>query len=149
MMQDERRTFIRHPVGVPIQIFPQQLQAGDDVPMCDIGEGGIAFRTNVFFENGARLKVRIPHVHPPFEAIGVVCWHRSLDDQIEVGLMFLGEDTAFRVRMVEQICQIGQYRKQMRAEGRMLSFQKAAGEWIEKYAADFDRRQADASGKKP
>ena len=134
---DERREFFRHPVDIPIQIFPQELNAGAHVPMSDIGEGGIAFQTNVFFKNGARLKVRIPHVYPPFEAVGVVCWHRRLDDQLEVGLMFLDEDTAFRVRMVEQICHIEKYRKQLRADGRSVSFQKAASEWIEKYAADF------------
>jgi hypothetical protein len=134
---DERRKFFRHPVDVPIQIFPQQLRAGEHVPMSDIGEGGIAFQTNVFFENGARLKVRIPHVHPPFEAVGVVCWHRSLDDQLEVGLMFLNEVTPFRVRMVEQICQIEKYRNQLRVEGHAVSFQNAASEWVEKFAADF------------
>ena len=135
---DERRNFFRHPVDVPIQIFPQRLQTGEHVPMSDIGEGGIAFQTNVFFENGARLKVRIPHVHPPFEAVGVVCWHRSLDDQLEVGLMFLNEVTPFRVRMVEQICQIEKYRNQLQIEGHAVSFQKAASEWVEKFAADFN-----------
>jgi hypothetical protein len=135
---DERRKFFRHPVDVPIQVFPQELNAGKYVPMSDIGEGGIAFQTNVFFEDGARLKVRIPHVHPPFEAMGVVCWHRSLDDQLEIGLMFLDEETAFRVRMVEQICQIEKYRKQLLAGGKSASFQDAASEWIEKYAASFD-----------
>jgi len=137
---NERRKFFRHPVDIPIQVFPQQLQAGEHVPMRDIGEGGIAFQTNVFFENGARLKVRIPHIHPPFEAVGVVCWHRRLDDQLEVGLMFMDEDAAFRVRMVEQICQIEKYRKQLLDQGRRVTFQTAAGEWIKKYAAGFGAR---------
>jgi hypothetical protein len=135
---NERRKFFRHPVDVPIQVFPQELNTEKYVPMSDIGEGGIAFQTNVFFEDGTRLKVRIPHVHPPFEAIGVVCWHRRLDDQLEVGLMFLDEETAFRVRMVEQVCQIEKYRKQLLAGGISASFQDAASEWIEKYAAGFD-----------
>lgn len=135
---DERRKFFRHPVEIPIQIFPQELNTGEHMPMSNIGVGGIAFRTNVFFEEGARLKVRIPHLHPPFEAIGVVCRHRSIDDQLEIGLMFLDEDTAFRARMVEQVCQIEKYQKQLQAEGRSVSFQDAANEWIEKYAADFD-----------
>ncbi len=136
-MQNEQRKFFRHPVDIPIQIFPQQLQACEYVPMSDISEGGIAIQTNVFFEKGARLKVCIPHIHPPFEAIGIVRWQRSLDDQLEIGLMFLDDDTAFRVRMIEQIFQIEKYRKQLLHKGHVISFQKAASQWIEKHAENF------------
>lgn len=136
---NERRKFIRHPVEIPIQVFPQALQPGEHVPMSDISSGGISFLTSVFFENGARLKVCIPGVDPPFEAIGVVCWHRRLGDKLEVGLMFMDEDTVFRMRMVEQVCQIEKYREQLQTDGHAVSFQKAAGKWIEKYAADFGK----------
>ena len=135
---DERRKFFRHPVDIPIQVIPQEQNGSKDVPMSDIGAGGISFRTNIFFEKGTRLKVHIPHLYPPFEAIGVVCRHRSIDNQLEIGLMFLDEDTAFRMRMVEQVCQIEKYQEQLQVEGRSVSFQDAAYEWIEKYAADFD-----------
>ena len=40
--------------------------------------------------------------------------------------------------MIEQICHIEHYRKEVeRLEGRALSAHEAAGEWISKYAGDF------------
>ena len=40
--------------------------------------------------------------------------------------------------MIEQVCHIEHYRKEvMLREGRELSAQEAAREWISKYAGDF------------
>lgn len=42
------------------------------------------------------------------------------------------------MRMIEQICHIEHYRKEVeRQEGRRLSSQDAADEWISRYAGDF------------
>lgn len=50
-----------------------------------------------------------------------------------------GQD-AFRSRMEQQCHQIRQYRQLMLRDcGRMLSPNEAALEWIERYAATFDR----------
>jgi hypothetical protein len=47
---------------------------------------------------------------------------------------------AFRLRMEQQCHQIRQYRQLMLREcGRLLSPDEAALEWIERYAATFDR----------
>jgi len=134
----ERRSFIRHPSTAPIQIFPQQ-QPLAHIPMRDISKGGLAFVSNVFLEKGKMLKIRIPHVHPPFEASCVVRWRRTLDDDshFEIGVMFLDKQTGFRIRMVEQVCHIMQYRQQLAGHGRDISFEVAAQEWIDANAADF------------
>ena len=45
---------------------------------------------------------------------------------------------AFLARMVEQICHIEDYRQSVcRVEGRRLSAEEAAVEWIAQYAAQF------------
>jgi len=134
---DERRNFYRHPSSAPIQIFPQQAQL--EAPMSDISEGGLSFQSNVCLPEGNVLKVRIPHVQPPFEAPCVVRWQRMLDDDnhFEIGVMFLDEQAAFRVKMVEQVCHILQYQQQQRETGRELDFEAAAAEWISRYAAEF------------
>jgi len=55
-----------------------------------------------------------------------------------VGVEFLDQDILFRLRMVEQICHIEQYRRTVReSQGRVLSSQEAAIEWIERYAEAF------------
>ena len=46
----------------------------------------------------------------------------------------------FRKRMEAQCCQIEQYRVDIkRSEGRSLSLNEAALEWIERYANAFDK----------
>jgi len=136
----ERRIFLRHPSSAPIQIFPQQ-QPMTHMPMRDISKGGLAFESNVLLEKDTVLNIRIPHVRPPFEASCIVRWQRKLDDDnlFEIGVMFLDEQTAFRLRMVEQVCYIMQYRQQAAARGREISFEEAAREWIEANAEDFDQ----------
>jgi len=138
---NERRSYFRHPVDVPIQIFPQ-ADTLEDVPLSDLSEGGLAFQTNVFIEVGHILKIIIPYVEPLFEAPCIVRWQRVLDKQgyFEIGVMFLDEETSFRVRMVEQVCHIKDYQAKHNENGRELSFEQAAAEWIEKYAADFGRQ---------
>jgi len=134
---NERRQFIRHPVDVPIQIKPQSERVLEHIAIADIGEGGIAFYTNVMFEKGCALRVAIPHIQPPFEALCVVCWQKECGNEFEVGVRFLDADSRFRARMIEQVCHIEDYRKKLLGEGRCLSSEEAAGEWITLFAADF------------
>lgn len=136
---NERRAFIRHPVDVPIQIRPQEDVAIQEISMSDVGEGGVAFYTNVAFKNGAILSIKIAHVTPPFEALCVICWQKEVENIFEVGVRFLDAQSQFRARMVEQVCHIEDYRKKNEQEGRVLSSEEAAREWIAEYAADFGR----------
>lgn len=137
---NNRRRFIRHPVDVPIQIQAQSDSVLDHISMADIGEGGIAFCSNVLFQNGSVLSVKISHVQPPFEALCVVCWQREKDNAFEVGVRFLDEDNQFRARMVQQVCHIEDYRRKAIEEGRPLSSEEAAVEWIGKFAENFGGR---------
>ncbi len=136
---NERRAFIRHPVDAPIQIKPQEDAAIQEISMSDIGEGGVAFNTNVIFEKGSALSIKIPHVQPPFEALCVVCWQIENGNEFEVGVRFVDEDSRFRARMVEQVCYIEDYRKKKKKEGYNLTSEEAANEWIDKYAAGFPK----------
>jgi len=108
--------------------------------MSDVGVGGIAFFTNVAFDNGVVLKITVPHVDPPFEAECIVCWRRLSGENFEVGVKFLDAESRFRVRMVEQVCHIEDYRRRELQAGRVLSNEESALEWIGKYAADFGGR---------
>ena len=52
----------------------------------------------------------------------------------------LSSQEAFRLRMLNQCRQIGEYRQAVLKEtGRLLTLDEAALEWIERYAATFDR----------
>lgn len=133
------RHFIRHPVDVPIEVSTD----GADVPSAfhthDISVGGLAFHTSFSVDPGAQIDIRIPYVQPAFEARARVVWCRPSDVQgFELGVSFLDAEDAFLARMVEQVCYIEDYRKTVqRSEGRQLSSEEAAMEWIDKYAGRF------------
>ena len=68
----------------------------------------------------------------------MVVWCHDQGRQCEVGLRFLNEADAYAARMVEQICHIEHYKANVRRkEGRLISGEQAAKEWIEKFAENF------------
>jgi hypothetical protein len=130
------RQFIRHPTDVPIEVSRAgRLAAGYTR---NISHGGLAFQSRVDFEPGALVEVRIPTVRPRFESRARVVWCNARQGEFELGVEFLEVEDAFRARMVEQVCYIETYRQDvLRTEGRSLSSEEAAMEWIGRYAADF------------
>ena len=51
----------------------------------------------------------------------------------------MSDQDAFRVRMLDQVREIGLYRQAvLKDTGRLLTPEEAALEWIERYAATFD-----------
>lgn len=142
MHTEENRRFIRHPAGIPIE-FSMEKDAPPDTPAReadtrDVGLGGLSFESRTCPEQGQLVEIRIPTVTPEFRTMARVVWCRSLGGRYEVGVAFLASSDAFRARMVEQVCQIERYRREVREkEGRELSGADAAKEWIGKYAAGF------------
>jgi hypothetical protein len=133
------RVYVRHPSE-----FPVELQAGPDAQgrrerLRDLSEGGLCCRSVVAFEPGDSVRIRIPVGEPGFELEGRVAWCRNDDNGYLVGIAFIGEADAFKARLVEQVCQIERYHKQQLAEGRAVSEEEAAAEWIDKYAERFRR----------
>lgn len=132
------RQFIRHPTEVTIEVSAEG--GSDRAPghSRNVGIGGIAFHSDRALAAGMIIAVRIPLVRPPFETSARVVWCRQTEHGWDLGVEFLDPDDAFRARMVEQICHIENYRKGIeRSEGRSLTAEQAAMEWIGKYAAEF------------
>ncbi len=130
------RQFIRHPADIPVVI--ESREAGAEDRLQDIGLGGLCLRTAEPRAPGSLVQVRLPDIDPDARLPGRVAWCRRAGDGFEIGIAFLGRQTAFRARMVEQIAHIEQYRRDVLArEGRRLSRREAAAEWIARHAADF------------
>jgi hypothetical protein len=132
------RSFIRHPSTIPIDVHLEHAARGESECLKDVGQGGLSFHSNVFIEPGVTIRVRIPLVKPVFQAVGLVTWCQGDGGDFEVGVRFLEEDDMFRARMVEQICHIEHYKREvLEKEGRELSAEEAAKEWISKFAVKF------------
>jgi hypothetical protein len=104
----------------------------------NVSFGGLAFLSNSCPRVGEVVALRIPFVEPVFEAEARVAWCMPEAEKFLVGVAFLDSKAAFQSRMVQQVCSIENYRQELlEREGRALSTQEAASEWIAKYAGRF------------
>ena len=139
-MPQRKRQFLRHPSDVPISYRLRELVSNQSDYLRNIGEGGLCFVSRIPISPGMRIHVEIPIAEPVFEADGVVVWCHAKNSSYEVGVRFEGIEAEYGLRMVEQVCHIEHYRQEvLRRDGRALSSEEAALEWIQKYAARFPR----------
>lgn len=130
--------FDRHPVNILIEVSANGQSNYSSHSTSNLSTGGLAFRCDRRFEPDSILAIRITLVNPPFEAEARVAWCAERKGHFETGVEFLKQDDAFMAHMVEQVCQIENYMKEiLRKEGRKLSPEEAANEWSSKYAARF------------
>ena len=132
------RTYIRHPTSIPIQV----CAGGDEdsrVRVRNLSAGGLCFITDKPVKVGTLVEFDIPVTKPDYHGRGVIVWRREQSsNSYEVGVRFTSDDEFYRTRMVEQVCQIEDYRQRLALKGRQLSSEEAALEWIERYSANFD-----------
>jgi hypothetical protein len=132
------RNFIRHPADIPIEIHHAGLASPQEKPLHDIGVGGLSLQLDHSLKKGILVDIKIPVSKPPFATKARVVWCEKKGDQFDIGVEFDEEKEAFRTRMVEQVCHIQHYKKEIaEREGRLLDGREAAQEWIAKYAKDF------------
>lgn len=132
------RSFIRHPSDVPIDFQLAELVTEGTDFLKNVSHGGLAFNAKIALVPGTTIRIKIPLIQPIFQAIGKVTWCHPENHEFEIGIQFLDENDNFRARMVEQICHIEQYKQEaLEKEGRHITGEQAAIEWIEKYATEF------------
>ena len=144
-MNQTDRQFIRHPSEIPLEYC-----ITDEPAMCNmdfitnISRGGVSFHSQEYIAPEKWLHLYIPVDENYFEADAQVRWcnkistHASSNDDYDVGVSFCNTSAAFSARMIEQVCHIEEYKKRINeTEGRKISSDQAAAEWIEKYADTF------------
>jgi hypothetical protein len=130
------RAFLRHPSDIPIEIDKNDHQTGERLN--NVSFGGLACESHEYLARDTLVKIRLPTITPAFATSGRVVWCKKRNGNYEVGIQFLDDSDLFLARMVEQLCHIEHYRKEVRdTEGRHLSGEEAAREWIAHYAHDF------------
>lgn len=133
-----KRRFVRHTAGVPLKVRTIRRDGGEPHALHDVSFGGLSFESGQPIEAGTELELQIGDVRPPFSAKARVVWCHHTESGYRIGVKFLEERDAFRSRMVEQVCAIEQYRKEVGdREGRQMSSSEAAHEWIERFADRF------------
>ncbi len=134
------RNFIRHPADIPKKIIKNGSEDSYRQPLKDSRIGGLRCRFNEPLAKGTEIIIIIDLVEPVLEIPGRVIWCKAVDDSYELGIEYRGEEDVYRLRMVEQICHIEHYRNEIQLrEGRNISSEQAAREWIVKFAGDFPK----------
>jgi hypothetical protein len=132
------RAYIRHPTDIPIEVSSADVSVRPVRHTHNVSVGGLAFESDTAFLPGTIVTIRIASVRPEFQTPGRVVWCGLGTQGYELGVEFLDPEDAFRARMVEQVCHIEEYRAEVqRTEGRTLTAEEAAVEWIAKHAAEF------------
>ena len=146
------REHIRHPADIPIEFQQDSPSLSHNETLANISQGGLAFHAHIAVAVGSVIQIRIALHQPAYQARGRVAWCRPSGPGFDVGVELLDSDDVFRTRMIEQLCHIEHYKQMvLRTQGRQLSGQQAALEWITKFAEQFPQTEAsdghDASAK--
>jgi hypothetical protein len=132
------RRFIRHPVEVPIEIEVARARDWRQERLRNVGAGGLCFHAKDPLDSATRVRIRIPAVDPSFEVEGWVVWCNPADRGFDIGVEVSQGADDYRLRMVEQLSHIENYRRLVeKRDGRRISAEQAAREWITRYADEF------------
>ncbi len=139
---------MRHPSSIPIEVKEGDPLASvarqPETPtvaasrLQNVSIGGLAFEAENELAVGCIVALKINFVRPVFSTRARVVWCRPAGDHFELGVEFLEASDVFRARMVEQVCHIEQHRQYaLKNEGRSLTSEQAAHEWIARFASKF------------
>lgn len=134
------RRYPRHAVDMPIRLYPVAGQP--QLQLRNYSFGGLRCVSPCLLPVGTLVEIEIPDIHPPtYYGQGMVMWCKAEGELFELGVRFLSAQEQFESCMAEQIHHIDVYRRRVcELEGRELSVEQAAGEWISEYAQRFPRR---------
>jgi len=139
----EKRHFIRHPVCFPLQF----KIVGANVPVehsktLNIGRGGLLFSAKKPVEIDKVILLKMPFQDKMFNVRAkVVHCKKEIEGALyNIGVCFQRVNEAFKVRLIEQMYLISEYRDlQSLHYGRNLTLQEASEEWIKRYSERFKR----------
>ena len=132
------RSYVRYPSGMPVSVSLEEVVASETLYLNNISRGGLSFNSMVALKVGTVIRLRIPPNRPLFEVLGKVVWCKKMSLQYVIGVEFINADDKARTQIIEMVFRIDEYRRKLlEQEGRGLTHQQAALEWIEKCWADF------------
>lgn len=132
------RSFIRHPTHIPIEYDLDSDPVLIAYDTENISAGGLCFKAAKSIAEGTKIRIRIPCLDVPFKASCEVVWCKMSKPGYEIGVRFSDDENGFRLRMIEQVCYIEEYRLSvLKEENRQLTWKQASDEWIKKYAEKF------------
>ena len=148
MEQKERRRFIRHLLVSPLEFqIEKEAEADKDQKTersetIDVSEGGLLFMSRQEVVEGMTITLNMPLYDKVFKIKANVV-HVSKEEATglyKVGVSFISYVDAFKVKLIEQIYLIEEYRVLRSLQlGKEMTLQDASKEWIKRYSERFQK----------
>jgi len=143
----ERRHFIRHPLCFPLtyKVMGKTLfRNAKEVPSTtiNISQGGLLFSGKHAVAAGALILIKMPFQDKVFNVRAKVarCEKNPETKFYNIGVFFYRLTDAFKVKLIEQIYLISEFRDLWSMQlGREVSLEEASREWIKRYSERFKR----------
>ena len=143
----ERRHFIRHPISLPlaykvISVKPHKHLKGIRSETINVSIGGLLFPARHSVQNDSIISIKMPFEDKVFNIMAKVvrCLKNPETKLFDIAVSFLRIHEAFKVKMIEQIYLIAEYRDLLNLQlGREVSLEEASRKWIKRYSERFKR----------
>jgi c-di-GMP-binding flagellar brake protein YcgR len=138
----EKRRFLRHLLVHPLEFRVSEDSPPERTETVDVSEGGLLFTSKTHVAPGKLITLMLPLYDKVFK-IKARVMHSKPDDSTElyrIGVAFEKYADAFKVKLIEQIYLIEEYRVLRSLQvGREISLKEASREWIERYSKRFEK----------
>src|SRR5262245_36162026 len=134
---DERRQYARHPIQVPLAVWPKDGTERFVSRIGDLSEGGLSFTSPNPMTKGTGVEIEFPVYDRRFTLKGAVTSCTEVTDatSYRVGLAFTSTGMSFKMKLAEQVLRINQLRRDLtRQRGTDVTIEEAGEHWVEQYA---------------
>ena len=143
----ERRRFIRHPLCFPLSYnivvkSSKKKEKETKTRTINISMGGLLFLTKKPVETDATIVIKMPFQDKIFNVKAkVIHCDKSEETKLyNVGVSFYRLSDAFKVKLIEQLYLISEFRDLWSVQlGREVTLEEASREWIKRYSKRFKR----------
>lgn len=142
MSTQDKRQYIRHLLVSPLEFQISEDAETEKTRTVNVSEGGLMFMSKQPVEKGKVILLKMPLYDKVFSIKARVV-HSVKDDAIglhKIGVCFVSYSDAFKVKLIEQIYLIEEYRTLRSLQtGKEMSLQEASKEWIKRYSERFEK----------
>ncbi|MBU1656673.1 MAG: PilZ domain-containing protein [Candidatus Omnitrophica bacterium] len=138
----EKRKFIRHLLVSPLEYKVENDDKSQATETINISERGLLFMAKEEVPLGTKIDIHMPLYEKTFHIKAcVVHSYKDVESGLfKIGVSFLTYSDAFKVKLIEQIYLIEEYRVLRSLQlGKEVSLQEASQEWIKRYSARFKK----------
>jgi c-di-GMP-binding flagellar brake protein YcgR len=142
MADHEKRRFIRHLLVSPLEFKVAEEDQYEKTETINVSEGGLMFMSKRDVSPETLISLQLPLYDRVFSVKARVV-HTQKDEATglyRIGVAFVTYADAFKVKLIEQIYLIEEYRVLRSLQlGKEMTLQEASKEWIKKYSERFKK----------